>query len=87
MRYTEVTFSWHAREQMALRNVSPSQVKRTLTAPTRLYPSTAPPGRLIAERETELGNVIRVVYVERERAQDTTAHVVTVIRISPRRRA
>ncbi len=85
-RYTAVTYSNHARDQMRLRLIGEEQAERTIAAPTRSYPSTNPPGRIVAERVTTVGNTLRVVYVELPTAQGTVAHVVTVIRIRGRRR-
>ena len=80
-----VTYSRHARDQMALRLISERQVERTIDAPNRRSPSTNPTGRLIAERETEAGNTLRVVYVDRSTPTGDAAHVVTVIRIGKAR--
>ena len=82
-RYAAVTYARHARTQMAERRVSERQGERTIAAPTRVYPSTDPPGRLVAERATAAGNTLPVVYVEL--AGGTVARVVTVIRIGGRR--
>ena len=80
-----VIYTRHAREQMAERRIAAAQVERTIANPTRRYPSTNPPGRLIAERVTAMGNTLRGVYVERPAAQGVAVHVITVIRIGRQR--
>ena len=73
-------YTTHAREQMTLRRISESQVERVVLKPHRRYESR---GRLVAERDTEHGNTVRVVYTEEEgRAQVITAVIITAIRIS-----
>jgi hypothetical protein len=79
-------YSRHARQQMVERRISWSQVERTVTSPTRRLASTNPPGRIIAERENESGNTLRVVYVEEITGTDIVARIITVIRIRRRRR-
>jgi len=70
---------------MRQRRISVAQVERTIEAPTRSYPSTNPPGRVIAERMTGAGNTPRVVYVEQATCGGTVAYVITAIRIGGRR--
>jgi len=84
-RYVAVTYSKHAREQMAERLISPRQIERTIAAPNRTRPSTNPLGRTVAERETAAGNTLRVVYAEVPTLAGVTAHVVTIIRIGRKR--
>jgi len=83
-RYARVTYSPHAFDQMRKRLIGEEQVERTIARPDRAAPSTAPPRRIIAERVTAVGNVIRVVYAELDGGAE--AHVVTVIRIRGSRR-
>ena len=85
-RHIGVTYSRHARQQVATRLVADAQVERTIANPTRQYSSTDPPGRVVAERLTAAGNTLRVVYAEVATATGVVAHVVTVIRIGGRRR-
>jgi hypothetical protein len=69
---------------MRKRLISESQVVLTIANPTRTAPSVTPPGRIVAERVTRMGNTLRVVFVEIPRTSGTEAHVVTVIRIGGR---
>ena len=64
---------------MCQRRVSERQVERVIDAPDRTGPSANPPGRIVAERDTAVGNTLRVVYVERDRG--ATDFVLTVYRI------
>jgi len=78
-RYGRVEYHPHARLRMRQRHVSERQVERAIENPTRSEPSADPPGRIVAERDTAVGNTLRVVYVERDRG--ATAFVLTVYRI------
>ena len=78
-RYGRVEYHPHARLRMRQRRVSERQVERAIESPTRRQPSTNPPGRIVAERDTAVGNTLRIVYVEREGG--ATAFVLTVYRI------
>lgn len=66
---------------MAARRVPARQVERTIVEPNRRYPSTDPAGRLIAERETEVGGTLRGAYVESAGPSGLVRPVVTVIPI------
>lgn len=77
-RYGRVEYHPHARLRMRQRRVSEQQVARVIDAPDRTGPSVDPPGRIVAERDTAIGNTLRVVYVERDRG--ATAFVLTVYR-------
>ena len=83
---SRVTYSQHAREQMVARQVSASQVERTIASPTHRYPSMNPPGRIVAESTTAMGATLRVVYVEQRTSEGRINHVITVIRIGRQRR-
>lgn len=61
---------------MQQRRVSARQIARTLNNPDRVFPSR---GALVAERRTDAGNTLRVIYVEREGG--STAYVSTVYRM------
>lgn len=62
MAIIEVTFSRHALERMAERSISKGQVRRTVLEPDS---ATGTGERRVAERRTEVGNTIRVVYALR----------------------
>lgn len=81
-----ITYTRHARDQMAERRISDAQVGRIITNPSRRYPSMNPSGRIIAERMTDQGNTLRVVYVERATEEGVGIRVITVIRIGRKRR-
>jgi hypothetical protein len=66
---------------MIERLITRGQVESTLLRPDRL---SVDDGKLVAERRTSMGNVIRVVYVERLTDQGNSAHVITAIRIAGR---
>ena len=68
----------HARRRMREQRVSERQVATTLRNPDRLFPGHS--GRLVAEA----GNIVRVVYEERNGG--SVAYVWTVIRREGRRR-
>jgi hypothetical protein len=48
--------------------------------PTRRFASTDPPGRVIVEYDTAVGNTLRVIYVEITTADGIEAYVLTVVR-------
>lgn len=75
-KYQAVTYSRHARNQMRERKIGANQVERTIASPDTL---TSSRGKMVAEKATAMGNIIRVVYAEE--ASGTVALVVTVIRI------
>jgi prolyl oligopeptidase PreP (S9A serine peptidase family) len=77
MAYGRIDYDIHARENMVKRRISARQVLTTLNRPDRVVPTHS--DRLIAERRTEAGNTIRVVYVEQHGG--TTAYVITVYRV------
>lgn len=77
VRFTDARY---AREQMTARRISPSQMERTVTAPTRRYASSNPPGQTIAERATDMGKTRRVVDAESSTSTDAVAHIITAIR-------
>ena len=71
----------YARNRMHERRISERQVLNALNAlndPHRHYPSRD--GRTVAERDTGMGNVLRVVYLDRPEGP----LIVTVVRISPK---
>jgi len=81
--FSKVEYHPHATMRLRMRHISEAQVERTVRFPDRIYASTNPPGRLIAERHTAAGNTVRVIYVERDGG--TTAHVLTVYRMGGKR--
>jgi hypothetical protein len=84
--YAAIAYDPHARDRMRERRVSEQQVERVIANPTRRFPSTDPPGRVVAEYDTTAGNTLRVVYVEVATAGGTEALVLTVLRFRRRRR-
>lgn len=74
----EPEFSDHARARMIERRISENQVRNTLNNPDRTYPGRG--GRTIAERETEAGNTLRVIYIDRPEGP----LIVSVLRIGAR---
>lgn len=71
----------HALERMQLRRISRRQVENTIKNPDRLRLDLER-DRLIAERDTPHGNVLRVVYTMVLEADGTQGvYVITVIRI------
>ncbi|MEJ7841807.1 MAG: DUF4258 domain-containing protein [Rubrobacter sp.] len=79
MRFEKIKLSNHARKRMRQRNIPRNQILRTLNEPERVYPSK---GKMVAERSTEAGNVIQVVYVERAGDYGEDAFVVSLVRRS-----
>jgi hypothetical protein len=80
--YLRITYTIHARDQMADRQITEAEVADTLNAPERQYPGQA--GTLIAERTRPDRSPLRVVYTEWP--DGTSAHVVTAFpirRLSP----
>ena len=80
MAFVSIEYSPHARDQIRDRRIGINQVERTLRTPERLRLER---NRLVAERETEAGNIIRVVYVERLTERGAVALVITAIRVTP----
>lgn len=79
MKFEKFKLSNHAWKRMRQRNISRNQILRTLNEPERLYPSG---GKMVAERSTEAGNVIQVIYVERSGNYEEDAFVVSLVRRS-----
>lgn len=80
MEFERIKLSNHARKRMRQRNIPRGQIMRTLNEPERVYSSG---DKEVAERPTESGNVIRVVYVERpEGYPETDAFIVSLVRKS-----
>ena len=77
MTITEVTFSLHAVERMEERSISERQVRTAVLHPDRV---TVSGNRRIADRATDAGSVVRVIYVPRISSEGVTAHVITVYR-------
>jgi hypothetical protein len=77
-RFERIRLSGHARKRMRQRNVPRSQIMRTLNEPERAFPG-AEEGELVAERPTQAGNVIRVVYTE-DPEPDIEAFIITLVR-------
>lgn len=84
MRFMFVDYTMEALDDLVRRRIDPSQVWETLAAPDADYPSTNPPGRVVAER---MGRTLalRVVYVERQDARGMGAYVISVYRLDRRR--
>lgn len=79
-KYERIKLSGHARKRMRQRNIPRRQVLRTLNEPERSYPGTEE-GELVAERTTEAGNVVRVVYLEEtEEHPGYDAYIITLVR-------
>lgn len=80
MKFEKIKLSRHARKRVRQRNISHNNILLTLNEPERLYQSG---DKMVAERFTEAGNVIQVVYVERaEHQPEEDAFIVTVVRRS-----
>lgn len=78
MRFERIKLSNHARKRMRQRNIPRNQILRTLNEPERVYESG---DKMVAERSTEAGNVVRVVYVESfEAAPEIDAFIVSLVR-------
>ena len=78
MKFERIRFSNHARKRMRQRNIPRNQIMRTLNEPKRVYRSGE---KMVAERSTEAGNVIQVVYVETpEEHPDADAFIVSLVR-------
>jgi hypothetical protein len=78
MKFEKIKLSNHARKRMRQRNISRNQIVRTLNEPERFYPSG---DAMVAERSTEAGNVVQVVYVEDfEPDSEVDAFVITLVR-------
>ncbi|MBA2624035.1 MAG: DUF4258 domain-containing protein [Acidimicrobiia bacterium] len=82
MKFERIKLSNHARKRMRQRNIPRGQIMRTLNEPERAYPSG---DTKVAERSTEAGNVIQVIYVERpESYPGMDAFIVSLVRRSGR---
>lgn len=80
MKFERIKLSSHARKRMRQRHISRNQILRTLNDPERAYPSG---DKMVAERSTEAGNVIQVVYVGRsEDHPEEDAFIVSLVRRS-----
>lgn len=80
MRFEKIKLSNHARRRMRQRNIPRNQILRTLNDPERVYPSG---DKVVAERSTEAGNMIQVIYVERPGYQaEEDAFIVSLVRKS-----
>lgn len=79
MKFEKIKLSNHARKRMRQRNIPRNQIMRTLNEPERVYGSG---DAIVAERSTEAGNVVQVVYVEQfEPDSEIDAFVITLVRI------
>lgn len=79
MKFEKIKLSSHARKRMRQRNVSRNQIMRTLNEPAQVYPNG---DAMVAERSTEAGNVVQVVYVEDfEPDPEVDAFIITLVRI------
>ncbi len=84
MKFERIKLSSHARKRMRQRNIPRQQILRTLNEPERSYPG-AEVGESVAERSTEGGNVVRVVYVEEpEEHPGYDAYIITLVRRAKR---
>ena len=80
VKFEKIKLSNHARKRMRQRNIPRKQILRTLNEPERLYSSG---DKRVAERSTEAGNVIRVIYVEDSNDYpDADAFIVSLVRKS-----
>ena len=81
MSETRFRYSNHARKRMRERNISRRQVESVVKRPDRQYPDPEDAALTIAERLTDMGNTLRVVYAETSSGLELrTVVVVTVIR-------
>jgi hypothetical protein len=79
MKFERIKLSNHARKRMRQRNISRNQIVRTLNEPERVYLNG---DAMVAERSTEAGNVVQVVYVEDfEPDPEVDAFIITLVRI------
>lgn len=79
MKFEKIKLSNHARKRMRQRNIPRNQIMRTLNEPELVESSG---DAMVAERSTEAGNVIQVVYVENfEPDPEVDAFVITLVRI------
>ncbi len=80
MKFEKIELSNHARKRMRQRNIPRRQIMRTLNEPERVDESG---DKMVAERATEAGNVIRVVYIEKpEDYPEADAFIVSLVRKS-----
>lgn len=80
MRFEEIKLSNHARKRMRQRNIPRNQILVTLNDPERVYPSG---DKMVAERSTGAGNMIQVIYVERQGDRtEEDAFIVSLVRKS-----
>lgn len=78
MKFEKIKLSSHARKRMRQRNIPRNQIMRTLNEPERVYESG---GKIVAERSTETGNVVQVVYVKDFEADpEVDAFIVSLVR-------
>ncbi len=78
MKFEKIKLSNHARKRMRQRNIPRNQIMRTLNEP-ELVESNG--DAMVAERSTEAGNMIQVVYVESfEPDPEVDAFVITLVR-------
>jgi Domain of unknown function (DUF4258) len=78
-----LVFTHHARDRMDERGVTQQEVYSAANEPDHRYPSPKQPGRMIAEKQLETGDILRVIYTE-ERGLYV---IISVIRMSRKRRA
>ncbi len=80
MKFERVKLSGHARKRMRQQNIPRWQILRTLNEPEKSSPGEEE-SEFVAERGTEGGNVIRVVYVEDpEEHPGYDAYIITLVR-------
>jgi hypothetical protein len=80
MKFERIKLSNHARKRMRQRNIPRRQVLRVLNEPEKRY-AGAEEGELVAERSTEAGNVVQVVFIERPEAHPGyDAFIITLVR-------
>ncbi len=80
MKFEEIKLSNHARKRMRQRNIPRNQILRTLNEPERVEKSG---DAMVAERSTEAGNTVQVVYVENyEPNPKIDAFIITLVRRS-----
>ena len=80
MKFEKIKLSNHARKRMRQRNIPRNQIMRALNEPERVYKSG---DKIVAERSTEMGNVVRVIYVEsfETDAPEVDAFIVSLVRM------
>lgn len=78
MKYAFISFTAHGEYRLRVRNIAEGEVRETLEHPQALYRNE---GKLVAERFTDRGSTLRVVYIERTSEHGISARIISVVRI------